>query len=140
MKALDTNVLVRLLTDDDVDMRARAVGIIEVAESSGEPLRVPLLVVLELVWVLRSRYNYVRGDIVAAIERLLTVGGLQFEAPECVREFASVAAKGSLDLPDVLIGLSALNRGCRTTLTFDRRAAASRVVRGDAALTWFHVR
>lgn len=125
MRALDTNVLVRLLTDDDVDMRARAVGVIEMAENAGEPLQVPLLVLLELLWVLRSRYNYARSDILAAIERLLAVGGLQFEAAECVRELTRVAANGSLGLPDILIGLSARNQGCETTLTFDRRAAAS---------------
>ena len=125
MNALDTNVLVRLLTDDDAAMRARAVNLIETAERAGEPLRVPLVVVLELVWVLKSRYSYSRSDIVDAVERLLAVGGLQFEAAECVREFARAAADETLDLPDILIGLSAINQGCQRTLTFDRRAAVS---------------
>ena len=126
MKALDTNVLVRLLTDDDAAMRVRAVSAIETAENTGEPLRVPLLVVLELLWVLKSRYNYRRSDILDAVERLLTVGGLQFEAAECVRGFVGAASDNTLDLPDLLIGLSAISQGCQNALTFDRRAAATR--------------
>ena len=126
MRALDTNVLVRLLTGDDAEMRDRSVRLLEEAEIAGEPLIVPLLVLLELLWVLRSRYGYQRGDILAAVKSLMAVRGLQFEGAKCVREFTRAAADTALDLPDILIGLSAHHQGCQTTLTFDRRAAASK--------------
>ncbi len=52
MYALDTNVLVRLITDDDAKMRESAVQLIESTHANADVLLVPAVVLLELVWVL----------------------------------------------------------------------------------------
>ena len=49
MNALDTNILVRLITDDDVDMRDSAVRLIENTHANADVLLVPTVVVLELI-------------------------------------------------------------------------------------------
>lgn len=49
MNALDTNILVRLVTDDDADMRESAVRLIEDTHAKKDVLLVPTVVVLELV-------------------------------------------------------------------------------------------
>ena len=57
MIALDTNVLVRFLVKDD-EQQAELVRVLFMeAEQRKEPLLVPLLVVLELIWVLESVYE-----------------------------------------------------------------------------------
>ena len=58
MPSIDTNVLVRLLAADDAKQAAQARALMHSATQVGESLFVPLTVVLELEWVLRSRYEY----------------------------------------------------------------------------------
>jgi len=55
VNALDTNVLVRLITNDDPAMRNRAAQLIESAHGDAEELLVPIPVLLEAVWVLSGR-------------------------------------------------------------------------------------
>jgi len=58
MAALDTNVLVRWLTDDDANQSAVVASLLEVAEKEEVRLFVPVTVILETEWVLRSRYRF----------------------------------------------------------------------------------
>ena len=68
MKALDTNVLVRFLVRDDKQQAETIYRIFKHAESDKEVFFVPLLVVLETVWVLESVYKIPRQDILDSIE------------------------------------------------------------------------
>jgi predicted nucleic-acid-binding protein len=125
VNALDTNVLVRLVTDDDPAMRDKAAEAIETAHKNGEVLLLPIPVVLELVWVLRARYGFSRTEILDALERLLLVRGLRFEAQRRVRDLVHLGRSTFTDLPDILIGLCARDLGCEATLTFDKKASKS---------------
>lgn len=125
MNALDTNVLVRLITNDDPAMRDAAARIIEAAQQNGEELLFPMPALLECLWVLDARYGFSRTEILNTIERLLLVKGLRFEAQGRVRELIGLARTTTVDLSDILIGLSARDLGCETTLTFDKKASRS---------------
>ncbi len=57
MKALDTNVLVRFLVQDDEIQASKVDQLFASAEQGKETLFIPLLVVLELIWVLQSAYG-----------------------------------------------------------------------------------
>ena len=65
MRALDTNVLVRALVQDDAEQGRRAQTCL-----SAQPVYVPVTVILELEWVLRSRYGYSPKAIAEAMEKL----------------------------------------------------------------------
>lgn len=129
MNALDTNVLVRLLTADDTAQNRRATTLLSGAETSGETLFVATAVLLETIWVLRSRYGYERLVILAACEQLSLMPVLRFEAPDLVREWLVRARSCTHDLADLLIGLVARQHGCDVTLTFDRRVSGSDLFR-----------
>ena len=64
MKALDTNVVVRYLTGDDPAQAARARAAVDAG-----PVFVPVTVLLESEWVLRSRYGLVGKAAVEALRR-----------------------------------------------------------------------
>jgi len=64
-------------------------------------------------------------EILSALERLLLVKGLRFEASSRVRELVRMGHSTATDLADILIGLSARDLGCETTLTFDKKASKS---------------
>ncbi|MEN8180272.1 MAG: type II toxin-antitoxin system VapC family toxin [Pseudomonadota bacterium] len=126
MKALDTNILVRFLVQDDELQASKVDQLFASAEQRKETLFVPLLVVLELIWVLQSAYAVARKDIILAISALLQMPVLEFEKQPVLREFVGSAEGFRGDLADLLIAHSALASACETVLTCDKKAAGYR--------------
>jgi predicted nucleic-acid-binding protein len=123
MKALDTNVLIRFLVKDDERQSGIVYKIFKQSEFNNEILYVPLLVVLEIIWVLESVYKTSRHDILESINDLLLMPILEFEAQPTILSFISSAQESSTDLSDLLIAYAAKSAGCEGILTFDRRAS-----------------
>ena len=123
MRALDTNVLVRFLMRDDERQAETIYRIFKQAESDKEVLFVPLLVVLETVWVLDSVYVIPRQEIIDSINELLLMPILEFEKQPAIQSFISSARETKMDLSDLLIAHSAKFSGCECVLTFDKRAS-----------------
>ena len=123
MIGIDTNVLVRLLVQDDEDQFDRARRLIRREAHAGEPVRISLLVLLETEWVLRSRYKLTKGEILDTFSELLSAVGLSFEDEPSVEEALFVWKDSSAQLADCLIGARHRVLGCSTTATFDHGAA-----------------
>ena len=117
MLALDTNVLARLVTNDDPAQARRAAELID----SGEAFFVSLGVALELEWVLRGAYALDAASVVRCFESLLSLRNLHFEAQAKVSEALKQYAD-KFDFADALhLGAAAQ---CTALLTFDKRFAA----------------
>ena len=125
MKALDTNVLVRFLVQDDRQQAETVRQHLEEAESGQEVFYISLLVVMELIWVLESVYEVSRKDLLDSLSALLSMPIMRFEKQELLRTFIQAASANTFDLSDLLIGLAARNADCSGTLTFDKKAAKS---------------
>lgn len=125
MKALDTNVLIRYLVADDMDMASRAFRLFKTVPISGEPFLITTPVLLETLWVLRSKYRLSRPDICNAIFKLAGMVEVRFENPGLVKNFLREAQSTNFDLADLLIALHAREHGATTMLTFDRKASHS---------------
>lgn len=123
MRALDTNVLVRFLTKDDKRQAETIYGLFKQAESDKENFFVPLLVVLETLWVLDFVYKIPRQEILDSINELLLMPILKFEAKSAILSFVTSAQEIKIDLPDLLIAYSAKFSNCESVLTFDKRAS-----------------
>jgi len=125
MKAIDTNVLVRFLVNDDPKQAAQVRQLFAAAEQQHAVFFVPLLVFLETIWVLESAYQVQRGDLIDALSDLLLLPVLEFEQREALQATLAMAKTNRMDLPDLLIGQSARRSGCERILTFDKKAARS---------------
>jgi predicted nucleic-acid-binding protein len=123
MIALDTNVLVRLLTNDDAAQAAAAQRLLEARASAEAPAFVDRIALVELVWVLQRRYGYGRDAIVGALMALLRAPSLRLESPERVVDAARIYRDSGADFADAMLVLGARAAGCDTLATFDRRAA-----------------
>ena len=123
MKAIDTIGLVRFLVNDDRVQSAKVRQLFATAEKERSMFYVPLLVLLETIWVLESAYQVKRSDLIETISELLLMPVLQFEQREAVQSMLDIVADALLDLPDALIAQSALYKGCDSVLTFDQKAA-----------------
>jgi predicted nucleic-acid-binding protein len=81
MIAADTNVWARAYLNDDVAQAMKARSVIE-AECQHSGVFVPLIVLAELFWVLRSRWKKER--VLQTLGHLLETDGVIVEAPTVV--------------------------------------------------------
>jgi predicted nucleic-acid-binding protein len=119
---IDTNVLVRFLTNDDPG-QAQAAKRLLAARTADDPAYVSLIVLVEALWVVQRAYGYSREGTYSLVEQMLSVDSLRFERAKVVDQAVRIAQNGGFDLPDVLIAVINSHAGCATTQTFDRRAA-----------------
>ncbi len=119
MKGLDTNVLVRYLTQDDPDQSRRANAFLQEAASKGERCFIGSVVLCELVWVLRGAYGYERDDVCMVLEKLLSTVEFSIEDKELAYRALEDYRTGG-DFADHLIGWRNGKVGCDVTVTFDR--------------------
>lgn len=124
MLGLDTNVLVRYLVRDDEAQFERVRRLLKRAATAEEGFFVSLLVLQETEWVLRSRYGFSKDEIIDTISRLLGTMEIEFEDEPTVEEALFLWKDSGADFSDCLIGTHNRRVSCRTTATFDARAAA----------------
>jgi predicted nucleic-acid-binding protein len=123
MIAVDTNIIVRFLVRDDEEQAELVRRRLKQAEENRERLLVPLLVVLETIWVLESAYDKTRVEILDAIGALRQMSVFEFQAVEVVERLLADGAEHSADLADILVAQSARALGCESGITFDKGAA-----------------
>jgi predicted nucleic-acid-binding protein len=124
MIALDTNVLVRYIMQDDPKQSPKASRLIE-GLTPQEPGFVPLVSVIELVWVLGSAYRLGRQQVATALELLLRSKELVLDRPDQVLQAQRRYKVGNADFADCVIERLAHEAGCTATMTFDAAAAKS---------------
>lgn len=124
MKGLDTNVLVRLLTQDDKVQGPAAEAYVRGACSRDSPCFVNRVVLAELVWVLETAYGYPPSTVAEAIERILRTEEFMVEDNDVARSALVAYRRAGADFADALIGRGNKAQGCDATATFDRKAAA----------------
>jgi predicted nucleic-acid-binding protein len=123
MIAVDTNILIRFLVKDDAGQAETVRKFLLTLEQDGEQAFIPLLVLLETLWVLESAYGISREKILGAIENLRQVTVFCFEADPAVERFLNQAGKHRADLSDILITESARHSKCNALITFDKKAS-----------------
>lgn len=124
MTGLDTNVLVRYLRQDDLKQSAAATRVID-AFTPQQPGFIPIPVLIEVLWVLRSAFKATRAGIAQTVSWLLQSDTLVVELDDQVNDAMTRYLVGSADFADYLIQRRCAANGCLKTLTFDRAAARS---------------
>jgi predicted nucleic-acid-binding protein len=118
--ALDTNVLVRFLVEDDKAQSARAARLVARAVSEEEPLFVSDIVVCETVWVLQAAYRVVKAEVAVTLGRLFLAAHLRFNDLDRLSRALEAFISGKGDFADYLIREQARAQGCEKMVTFDR--------------------
>ncbi|OIN44040.1 VapC toxin family PIN domain ribonuclease [Pseudomonas azotoformans] len=121
MIGLDTNVLVRYVTQDDPVQSAKASELIE-SLTTASPGFISLVSIVELVWVLQSCYQSAKSDVVMVLETLLRTRELTVEHGEIIWQALRKFVANKADFADCLIERCAHAAGCEYTATFDLNA------------------
>ena len=128
MIGLDTNVLVRYLTQDDPKQAARATRLIDEELSVAEPGFISLVVLVEMYWVLKRLYSAGGDELLAAVEDLLNMPRFHLDRQDVVAaavQFMKAAEGSKAGFVNVLIAQLAAAQGCSSTVTFDKTAVRS---------------
>ena len=96
MIAVDTNLLVRLLTKDDLSQAKRAAKIME-----SDDIFIPKTVKLETEWVLRHAYGITKEAILSGFQKMIGLPNVRVEDQQCVFQAISWYESG-LDFADAL--------------------------------------
>ena len=126
MIAVDTNVLVRLLVDEP-SQPAQVTAARALAQEAARA-HVPLVVLVETVWVLESSYGADKDQVLAVLRHLLSNDAFDLEQPERCRDAVALFAGGNADFSDCLILSGCVALGL-TLHTFDRRLGRLRGAR-----------
>ena len=120
MIALDSNVLIRLLVEDDPGQAKRARELLESVGNRGERCFISDPVLCEVEWVLDSAYGASRQDVAAAIRSIVGSELFVVDDSAAVQRALDLFSKGRGDFSDYLVGVRGEKRGARTTYTYDR--------------------
>ena len=122
MIALDTNVLVRFLVQDDPE-QARLADEVMDRLTEGAPAFVGREVLIELVWVLERAYRLGRSDIAGALDGLLASTELVIEGADEIGPALELYRNDGFGFADLMIAAAARRAGAGEVVTFDRKAA-----------------
>ncbi|MFB2835036.1 PIN domain-containing protein [Floridanema evergladense] len=118
MIGLDTNILVRYLTQDDEQQWQQAVTLIQ----QNQPCFIANIVLCELVWVLRGgNYGFSKDEIIHILEAMLHSAAFEFESRSIVDQALQIYKQVRADFSDYLIGVIARQAGCTETVSFDSK-------------------
>lgn len=123
MPALDTHILARHIVRDDAAQCAAAQQLIARCVAEGATLFVPVTVVLELAWVLRSGFGFGKDDVLATLSSLFSAAELSFESERALEVALQLFRQGSADFADCLHVALAAQAGETPLWTFDKDAA-----------------
>lgn len=126
MIVADTNVWARAFLNDDAAQAQRARRALAAARS-GDGIFLPLIVLAELSWILRSRWAADR--VLATLESLLRTRGVTVETPELAREAVKSARASGIGFADHLIAQIGFANGANQVITFDEKYARTAKVK-----------
>lgn len=122
MIALDTNVLVRFLVQDDPEQAELATGVIDQLTDDARGF-VSREVLIELVWVLERAYRLGRVEIAIALDGLLSATELDIEGSVEVAPALELYRNDGFGFADLMIAAAARRVGAMELVTFDQKAA-----------------
>jgi predicted nucleic-acid-binding protein len=122
MIGLDTNILVRYLTQDDAIQSPKARAIIERRLTEENPGFLSIVAMVETVSVLDRAYKLAAHEIAAAVERILQTDVLVVENEQEVFTAMIALKEGQGSFADAVIVALGTRAKCSRTLTFDHKA------------------
>lgn len=124
MIGIDTNVLLRLLTEDDPAQAAAVRRLLEPLDAVAESVLINDIVLVETLWTLRRLYGFDRAGQAELLGQLLSALTFRFEDRRVLSQALALFTDSSADFSDCLIAAKNTQWGCASTATFDHAMAS----------------
>ena len=121
MIGLDTNIVLRYLTQDDPIQSAKVTLLMERRLTQHRPGFISLVTIAEVAWTLAATYELSKREIARILDGILAAPNIFVQNEQEVAA-AMIALEEGNDFADALIAALSDWAGCSTTLTFDRKA------------------
>jgi predicted nucleic-acid-binding protein len=118
---IDTNLLVRYLTEDDLHKADSVESLLERASSGEVRLVIPSVVMAELVWVLESFYKMETPEVADLLKDLLHTPGLEVQDNRLIREAVEIYRNKQIDFIDAWVLAFARQRSIPRIYTYDKK-------------------
>lgn len=122
MIAIDTNILIRFFINDDEKQSEQVNNLFAHQEEQENSIFISNIVLVELIWVLKSGYKVKKSDILKTLKLLFSNEIFKFEDRHLLLETIKKYEAESGDFADYLIGSIGSKYNASTTYTFDKRA------------------
>lgn len=122
MIGLDTNILLRLILQDDDSQSRRALVLVD-SLSSEKPGFVNSAVLLEFIWTARRYAKMTREELKIILSGFLDSDNLVLEDENIIEMTLDEMDRSGEEFADIFIALKNREQGCRATMTFDKNAA-----------------
>ena len=123
MIGIDTNILVRYLTNDDLVQSNQVTALFIEYNGHEASIYINNIVLCELVWVLEKGYKYTTSQIAGALKLILQTPEFAFDNHQLLTQSViEYERAGNADLSDIIISFVNNNAGCNATYSFDKKA------------------
>lgn len=126
MIAIDTNVLVRYITNDDDEQFTKASLLLDQYAGQEKSILINNIVLCEFIWVLTQGYKYSKPQIIQTLKLLLASAEFDFEHHEIVFLACIEYENSAADFSDMLIGVINDSYNCSATYSFDKNACKTK--------------
>lgn len=119
---LDTNIIIRYLTQDNPEHARRAYSLLQQVETGDLIVTTSEAVIVEVVYVLSSKvlYNFPRPDIQVHLSTVIALRGLKLPHKRTYLRALDIYASTNLDFVDALNVAHMVRAQITTILTFDK--------------------
>ncbi len=117
---IDANVILRMFTNDPIDQAEKAQELFVMVDRGELQLYLPEIVIAEVVWVLRSFYDYPAAEIATLLMDFLSHEGLVCRDRPLMLSALSLFAERNIDFADALVAMQMLDQGIEEIYSFDK--------------------
>ena len=104
MIGIDTNILVRYLTNDNEEQSQKVLNLLEQYSGTESSVYINNIVLCEVVWVLEAAYKYPKQDITHALKLILQTPEFSFDNhATIVKVLYDYEQSNGADFSDILI-------------------------------------
>ena len=119
-KILDTNIIIRFLTRDNLVLTEKAEKIFKNAKK--KQLVIPDFILTEIVWVLLSFYELKKNKVVEKLEGMLSFDKFDLNR-QVLKKAIDVYRNNNIFFVDAYLWVLSQSKNCKL-VTFDKRLAA----------------
>jgi predicted nucleic acid-binding protein len=116
---VDTNAILRFLTGEPPDMAQQALALFTAVQKGEVSLILEEIVLAEVVWVLRSFYQYAPEKISSVLQELVNYPGMVCEHKTTILIALRLFTSKNLDFVDAMIATHMIRKGVEEIYSFD---------------------